>query len=231
MLVLLFLLAHASTDTSPIVPFADAEGSRPPAPWQAVTTRNVRPTQFDVVDQDGERVLMAYSANASSSLTHPLDLDPAGHRRLSWRWRVDELPQSADLANRNRDDYAARVCVSFEPDPDSVGFGGRARRAIGNLFGDDTPPAALCYTWDNRHPVGHSAAHSGNDRIGLIVLQSGEQHSGQWIAEERDVVADYLEHFGSEPRRIIGVVVAAATAATGERALSYFADLRIQPGD
>jgi hypothetical protein len=232
MSTLLLALALASVaDPGPITPFSSAEGSRPPLPWLALTSRNIRPTQFDVVERDGERVLMAYSASASSSLSHALDLDPQTHRRLSWRWRVDELPESADMANRGRDDYAARVCVSFEPDPASIGFGGRARRAIGTLFGDDTPLAALCYTWDNRLPAGHRATHSGNDRVGLLVLQSGLDQRGRWVEESRDVVADFETHFGSPPLRIIGVVVAAATAGTGERALSFFADLQIHPED
>lgn len=211
-------------------PFSAAEGSQPPPPWRLVTVRNIPThTHFDVVELDGERVLRAYSAKAAASLAHSLDLDPATRPRLSWRWRVDEMPASANMSTRAGDDYAARVYVTFDPDPSSIGFGTRTRIALGRtLFGNDTPAAALCYVWDNRHPVGHMAPNAYTDRVGMIVLQSGEENLARWVLENRDVVADYEAYFGSAPRRITGVLVAADSDNTGERSLSYFSDLVIE---
>ncbi len=227
----LLLASLLSANGGPLLqPFSTAEGSQPPSPWRLVTVRNIDThTQFDVIELDGERVLRAYSAKGAASLAHRLDLDPATRPRLRWRWRVDEMPASADLASRSGDDYAARVYVTFEPDPSSIGFGTRARIALGRtLFGNDTPAAALCYVWDNKHLVGHMAANAYTDRVGMIVLQSGEENLARWVMENRDVVADYEAYFGSAPRRITGVLVAADSDNTGERSLSYFGDLTLE---
>jgi hypothetical protein len=224
---LLLLLVLSAADAAAVTPFSAAEGSRPPEPWRLLTIRNQRPSQFDVVEQDGHRVLMVYSANAGASLSHPLDLDPDRYRTLVWRWRVDELPASGELGRRNRDDHAARLCVSFRP---GSGEGERGRAFFG-LFGETVQPVELCYAWDNRQPVGHVTAHATSERIGLLVLQSGEANARRWIDENRDLLADYRSYFDGEPARITGITLSSGTTNTGERALAWFGDIRLEAGD
>jgi len=41
--------------------------------------------------------------------------------------------------------------------------------------------------------------------VATIVLQSGDEHAGQWINEKRDFVADYVKFFGKKPKKSISL--------------------------
>jgi hypothetical protein len=70
-------------------------------------------------------------------------------------------------------------------------------------------------------------------RIRFIVLQSGTARLGTWVAQKRDVSADYQRLFGDESDgripAITGVAVAADADNTHGHALAYFGDIALAP--
>lgn len=208
---------------SVLIGFEAASGARPPPPWQVIAERRQRPPQFDVVEQEGHRVLMVYAADAEGRLEHPLALPTDAPLRLTWRWRVDEHAVEADLAQPERDDHALRLCVRIAPDPERAGE--RTRRGLAALLGGATRHL-LCYLWDARYPAGHMA-WAADETTRLIVLRGNETATGRWQFETRDLLADYQEQFGAEPRTLEAVWVSARTKATRARSLAYLADLSL----
>ncbi len=208
---------------SGLIGFEAASGARPPPPWQVVAERRQRPPQFDVVEQEGRRVLMVYAADAEGRLEHPLTLATDAPLRLTWRWRVDEHAAEADLAQPERDDHALRLCVRIAPDPERAGE--RTRRGLAALLGGATRHV-LCYLWDARYPSGHMA-WAADETMRLIVLRGNETATGRWQFETRDPLADYRAQFGAEPKTLEALWVSARTKATRARSLAYLADLSL----
>jgi hypothetical protein len=95
----LLLATHLALAESGLVGFEAATDARPPPPWRLASERRQRPPQFDVIEQEGRKVLMVYSASAEGRLEQPLGLAPSESLRLNWRWRVDEHAQAGDLAD------------------------------------------------------------------------------------------------------------------------------------
>lgn len=206
-----------------LVGFESATSARPPPPWQLVAERRQRPPQFDVVAQEGSKMLMVYSADAHGRLEHPLMLAAGNALRLNWRWRVDEHPAEADLAQPERDDHALRLCLRIAPDPERPGK--PIRRGLAGLLARGTRHT-LCYLWDARYPAGHMA-WADDETVRLIVLRGNETATGRWQFETRDVLADYREQFGAEAKTIEALWVSTRTDGTRARSLAYLADLSL----
>jgi hypothetical protein len=225
-------IAWASGVPAAIAPFsASGPGVALPSGWDLVRLGKARPPQFDLVDDGGTAVLRVVADDAAGSLAFRLAADPRRTPLLSWRWKVDRVVDGADLTRKEGDDYAARVYVTFDVPDSSLTLGQRTRMAIARLlYGTRLPAAAICYVWDNRHPVGTTAWNAYTSHVRMVVLRSGPGEAGRWVSEARDVAADYRAAFGHPAPAISGVAVSADTDQTHERVTAWFGDLRLEGG-
>ena len=228
------LPAPARAGDAAIARFTTAAPGVPPAPWKFVTLPRKAPTAFTIADVDGARALEVEANDSYGDLVHPLDVAPGAHPMIAWRWRVDRLVDGADLRTRAGDDSPAKLCVSFAYDAAQLSFGERAKLALAHsATGQDVPAETLCYVWDNRLAVDTAMANAFTRRIRFIVLQSGASRLGTWIAQKRDLGADYERLFGDESGgrmpAISGVEVSADADNTHGHALAWFGDVTLTP--
>ena len=203
------------------------------APWHFATLPNKTPTDFSVVELNGEHVLRVATHDAYGNMVHTLHQPPSVALQLHWRWRVEQLVEQADIRTRAGDDAALKLCVSFDYEKSQLSFGERAKLRLGKIStGEDIPAETLCYLWDNRLPVGSVLHNAFTHRLRFIVLQSGSAHLGQWVTEQRNLAADYLQAFGEESASmpaVIGITVSADSDNTHGSGLAYMGDIRLQP--
>ena len=163
-------------------------------------------TAYRVVAQGSGHVLQAESRGAASGLVHKLDLDPRATPILTWRWKVAGTIPQGDERSKAGDDYAARVYVIFP-----------------HWFFPKT--RTLNYIWANHLQKGEFLPNAYTANAMMIAVQSGPQLAGQWLAERRDIVADYRQAFGEDPPRIGAIAVMTDTDNTGARATAWYDDL------
>jgi hypothetical protein len=206
---------------------AAAPGGPLPSGWQPLTFKKIeRHTDYSLVEDDGRVVLRADSDSSASGLVHAIDIDPAQHPVIEWRWKVGNTLQGGDMTRKDGDDYPARVYVSFAYDPDRASFLERVKQqAAWLLYGEDIPYRAVSYIWASNSPAGAMAANPYTDRTVMFALQSGEAGSRQWVTERRNVFEDYRRAFGEEPPRISGVGIMTDTDNTGETATAWYGDI------
>lgn len=168
-------------------------------------------TTYEVVSEDdSNQVLMGTSEKSASGLWRMLAVRPGRKAVLSWRWKVkDSLSKKTAERTKRGDDYAARVYVVFEPHFLSM----KAR--------------AISYVWSANQPVGTEFKSPYSETISLFVLQSGDENKGEWMTEERDLLADYTEAFGKPPEFITAVAVMVDTDNSSQRAVSWFDDIAL----
>lgn len=181
--------------------------------WQgAWRTENLfaRPTRYEVVTQDGRSSLHATSESANAGLVRKFTVSQPTVAQLSWRWKI-RAPLTGNRQERRRsgDDYAARVCVVFES-------------SLLPLL-----TKSIHYVWSAHEPVGSIFPSPYSANVGMIVQRSGIREAGQWVAEQRDVRADYEAYFGEPPSQISAVAVVVDTDNTGLQAEAWLADLRL----
>jgi hypothetical protein len=227
-------LPAAMAGDAAIAPFASAALGVPPAPWQFATLPRKLPTRFSIVELDDAKVLKVQADESYGNLVHALRAQLSTQGVLQWRWRVDKLVEEADLRTRSGDDSPAKLCLFFAFDASKLSLGERAKLAMARArIGQDVPTQTLCYVWDNKLPIDTGLANAFTRRVRYIVLQSGADKLGQWMAQRRDIVADYQRMFGDESEgtvpEVTGVAVSADADNTHGHSLSYFGDISLLP--
>lgn len=195
--------------------FAATDSGLPP-PWRIVRFDDkIPPTRYRLREWDGVNAVEAHAVNSMALLARPVEVDLAKTPVLCWRWRIDAPLKKADIARKTADDTAAHIHLSFA-----------ARQ--GTSLGEGS---ALMYVWDNRHATGTWQTSVRSARTRMLVLRTGAADAGRWLAERRDLDADYRHAFGRAPGRLIALGMASDTDDTGEEARAGFADFRFAGKD
>jgi len=230
--VLAMLTLSGGSAAAPPLFSSLAPGQRLPAEFRVITLPKIALNKFSLVADEGRTVLRVDSDNSAGSIGIPLTLPRStgaangGNATLQWRWKVDRVLDNADMDQKLGDDYAARVYVFFDVPLESLSFVDRSKIKIARMVaGADVPTAALCYVWDNKHRIGHTAWSPYTNRVRKIVLQSGPARVGQWMTESRDVAADFREAFGLEAPAVTGVAVGNDSDNTDDHVTTWFGDV------
>lgn len=203
-----------------------AEGSSLPDGWKPLTFPKVPKHTVYTLVKDGNAVVVRAVSNASASgLTKEVRIDPREYPIARWRWKVENLLKAADVATKAGDDYPARLYITFEYDPDKVGFMKKAKYKAGKLIFGDIPIAAINYIWDAKAPQGLFIDNAYTDFAKMVVVRSGAQGVGTWMEEEHNIYEDYHKAFDGEPPMINGVAIMNDTDNTKESAVAYFGDI------
>ncbi|WP_295550864.1 DUF3047 domain-containing protein [uncultured Pseudacidovorax sp.] len=233
-LVLAFAASPARADeANALTPFSAATGAVPPAPWHFSTLPNKTPTRFDVVSEAGRRVLKVDADDSYGLLSHRVQVPLTESTVLSWRWRVDQFVDGADLHTRAGDDGAAKLCVFFDFPADRLPLLERTRLGVArSVSGEEVPSEALCYVWDAKEAKGQMLVNAFTNRMHMVVLESGAAaQPGAWVSERRNLLADYRRAFGGEAKGatpgVAAVVVSADADNTHGHGLAYFSDLSL----
>jgi hypothetical protein len=217
-----------------VTPFSrSAAGVRQPLDWQRlVIARAKAPTRYETVfDVATHRVVLrARASRSASGLRQALDVDPQMRPRISWEWRVVQLIDGADNADRHAEDSPVRLMLFFDGDHAELPLRERAMFDLARIASGRSPPyATLKYIWENRQPEDTILPSPFTGQVRMIVAGSGKRRLGGWKRFERDYVADYRRAFGKSPGRLIGVGILTDTDNTGETVEAYCGDIRQQP--
>jgi hypothetical protein len=138
---------------------------------------------FAVVEAEGQKVLHLKSEGDSSTISKEIKGKVALKDTpvLEWSWKVIALPRGADSRQKETDDQAAQLYVTWPRFPEAV-----RSRIIG-------------YIWDTTAPAGSTIKSQKTGTVTYIVLRSGEAELGKWVTERRNVREDFKKAYGEEP--------------------------------
>lgn len=204
---------------------------RLPAPgddaWEPLTFRGVkRPTRYTPIGgpDAGTR---AEARCGASALVLPLEaVDLSRTPVLRWRWRVVAPLDVADERIREGDDFAARVTVMFEFEPERASLYERMRRSIAlGLFGTRLPGSALTFVWTSRIAPGSlwPNPYAGESR--MIALARGPGDG--WRSEAVDLVAFYTRAFDRSPPGARGIGIMTDADDTCQHAVAEYRDFQL----
>ena len=138
---------------------------------------------FTVIENDGQKALHLKSAGDSSNISKEIKGKVTLKETpiLEWSWKVVALPRGADSRQKETDDQAAQLYVTWPRFPEAV-----RSRIIG-------------YIWDTTAPAGSTIKSQKTGTVTYIVLRSGEAELGKWVTERRNVREDFKKVYGEEP--------------------------------
>jgi len=197
-----FALAAQSAPLAMVVLNTNAwGGGHLPAGWE-IKVNHGKPVVS--VCKDGDTAcLHLLSVGSSFSLEKAVDVDPAQMPYLTWSWKVAQLPGRGDFRRAATDDQAAQLLVAF------------------------TDRRVISYIWDTGAPKGTMESVSSIPLLHIVavVCESGPGQANQWIAESRNLSADYAKAFGKPAPRVRGLRIQINSQHTGSVAESYFGEV------
>jgi hypothetical protein len=238
-LILIALVAAApavaqppSIESAPLVPpFSTAQaGAGLPAGWMPIKINDQKkPTQYDLVEDDGKVVLHATADGAASLLGHKVAFDLKAAPMMTWRWKTSKLIPTADNSVASKEDSPVRIVLEFDGDKSKLSLADKSAFATGKfLSGRELPYATLMYIWSNKEAVGKVIQNPRTTRVQMIVASSGQSGVGSWQTLSRNVVDDFRRVFGEDPGRLTGVAVLTDTDNTGDKAEAWYGDIQFQ---
>jgi len=165
-------------------------------------------TDYKIIHEDGRSVVKAHAKSAASGLTKKVTFNPAAYRYLKWSWKIAGTVAGGNESTKEGDDYAARAYVIFP----------------GRFFWQ---MRALNYIWANKLPKGQFIANAYTGNAMMIAVESGPSKTGQWVHEERDILADYRRVFGEDPPMASGIAIMTDTDNTGGEATAWYGDITL----
>lgn len=183
---------------------------------------------FHYASVDG-RDAMAVSADSSASmLRKKLRLEPDRIRRVHFSWKLPALIPAADMGDRDLDDAPVRVVLAFDGDRSTFSTKNAMLNELTRaLTGEEMPYAVLMYVWSKQKPVGTVIPSPRTDRIRKLVIETGASNLSQWMAYERDIVADFQQVYGERPGALIGMGVMTDTDNTQTKAQAWYGPVQV----
>lgn len=172
-----------------------------PADWQ-VKVNHGKP-EISVCTDRNDSCLHLKSVKASFGLEHGVDVDLVQLPFLTWHWKAAQLPSGGDFRHPATDDQVAQVLVAFDD-----------RRIVS-------------YVWDTTAPKGAEQRTTFIPLVHVfsVVCESGPAGANRWIAESRNVAADYERAYGRPAPHVKGLRLQINSQHTGTVAESYFGEV------
>lgn len=169
--------------------------------------------------ENGEAIIKAESNQSISSVQVNLNANPQAFQIIEWEWWIKSVLESGDVTEKDGDDYAARIYITFDYPVSELSFGDKIKYRFYKTFTSfDVPTRALNYVWANKAEVGSIHPNPYTDWVQVVAVQSGNEKAGTWQSEKRNILKDYRAVFGEEPRAITGIQIMTDSDNTGESA-------------
>lgn len=159
----------------------------------------LRRTKFVIVDEPGaeDRRALAVDAKRSSAfLVFKVEgLDLKKYPYMRWRWRVVRRLNLPKSDAKDPDDQVCSIYVTF---------------------GSTLFQKCVGYRWEHNTRIGFSQRLRYIGRlVHAVCLRNIDTPLGEWVVEERDVIADYRKLFGEEPTKEFVITIGGNSQHSG----------------
>ncbi|MDJ0950871.1 MAG: DUF3047 domain-containing protein [Alphaproteobacteria bacterium] len=199
------------------------------AGWQLYADARWAPARFRRA-ADGS--IEATTDNSTALIWKKIGEPDANRAILSWEWRVDETMAPTDITVKGGDDRPLALHVWFmEPPERQTIFQALRAQLLEAIFGLPVHGRVMTYVWGGLGARGDAQhnPHIGADSW-MIVLRPGRAPTGQWLAERRDLVADYQAAFGEPPPERGIIAIAADSEDTRSRSRAFVRNIAFADG-
>lgn len=184
-------------------------GKAPPEGWKHLWYLGDSETFFRCEEVGRERAIGCHTHKDVAILQYEVEAPLQPGLTLEWQWKVDRLPMALREDSVPSHDYMS-IAVEFDNGQD------------------------LTYYWSATLPVGtvfHCPLPTWKDKETHVVLRSGRKGLGTWLAEARDLHADYAAALGGPlPGRVVKVWLIANSLFGRDHGEATFAGIELVKG-
>jgi len=184
----------------------ESPGTADQVPWRERSFAGNTTYTIDTTE-NGETIKGETNGQASVLYRQTtVDLNQAS--QVSWEWKIDHVYHGADEKTRAGDDFPARFYVVVQ---------------TGAL---PWQTKTINYVWASNEPEKTHWLNPYTEDALMLVLNSGDSDAGQWIAHQRDVVADFKRYWKLDVTELSGYAFMVDGDNTGSQGVAWFRDLQ-----
>jgi hypothetical protein len=196
-------------------------------PWSLTPSKNK--TSYTLQRYQGRTVIHADADASASGLMVPLKPRPVEGKELIWEWKALGHIESADNTQGHTDDAPLRLMLAFDGDKSKLSLKDQMAFELAHLIsGQEMPYATLMYIWSSKAHETPILTNKYTSRLKMIIVDSGDEHVGQWRKYQRNIEKDYREAFQEMPGKLIGVGIMTDTDNTKSLVKAIYGDIEIK---
>lgn len=162
---------------------------------------------YRIQAEEGNKFLRGDAKGLSITIAFRKKWELADYPLVSWRWRAIFLPTGSNERIKSGNDDVLGMHV---------------------IFGGWPIPKVIKYIWSETLPAGTELESPFSSKTKMVVLRSGKSQLGEWIYEERDVLADYQRLFGDNIKPTArGIAILTDSDNTKSEAVGDYDDITI----
>lgn len=185
------------------------------------------------VTEDGVRAVKLHSKGNLTFLEKSVDIDIKEYPFVTWKWKVDIIPDDIDERTKEGDDHSIRIFFVFQPDESRQSIWYRLKRWIylDRIHGHAMGGRFTEYVWSSHLEKGDIISDPAKPSQKFMVIEGGSKKLGKWLSYERNLYEDFKTLYGEEPRRLVFIGMLNDMDQSGKEALSYIASLMFHKKD
>jgi hypothetical protein len=184
------------------------EGFFVPKGWYLLRFRgSTKLTSYTPV-KDGNNVYIKAESEASGTPIYKIaKFDPQDYPYISWRWKADNILEKGNAYTKKGNDFSVSLGIIFDYDPHRASFIKHVKYSLIKLFYGVYPPDyVILYVWGNgvHEKEGDIITNPYSETVKMFVLENGKSNLNRWRVEERNILEDFKEAFGTYPNQKVG---------------------------
>jgi hypothetical protein len=179
-----------------------------PKGWHLLRFRGTKTlTQYSPVE-DGNNVYLRAESNGSAAVIYKIaQFDPREYPFIAWEWKTENIIEKGNAYTKKGNDFSVSLGIIFDYDPQRASVLKKIKYSFIKLFYGLYPPDyVILYVWGNgvHEKKGDIISSPYSDTVKLFVLENGSSHLYKWRTEERNILEDFKEAFGTYPQQRVG---------------------------
>ncbi len=164
-------------------------------------------TRYELVEDAGIKVLRGHTQGKASILYREQTIDLQTKPIIEWSWKIDNTYKNIDERSRDGDDFPARLYVVAQ-----TGF-------------LPWETVAINYVWASETDIGEDWVNPYTEKAHMVAVQSGDEQSGSWVLQSRNVAEDFKTYFDTDITELSGYAVMVDGDNTGQEATAWFGQI------
>ena len=179
-----------------------------PKGWHLLRFRgSKRLTRYTPVEDGNNVYLRAESEGSAAPIYKIANFSPQDYPYISWRWKVDNILEKGNGYTKAGNDFAVSLGIIFDYDSQRASLIKSLKYSLIKLFYGAYPPDyVILYVWGNgvHEKKGEIITNPYSEIVKMFVLENGSSHLHQWRKEERNILKDFKDAFGTYPEQRVG---------------------------
>ena len=179
-----------------------------PKGWDLLRFRGSKKLTRYTPVEDGDNVYIRAESEGSAAPIYKIaKFNPQDYPYISWRWKADNILEKGNAYTKKGNDFSVSLGIIFDYDPQKASFVKNIKYSLIKLFYGVYPPDyVILYVWGNgvHEKTGEIIPNPYSGIVKMFVLENGNSHLSEWRIEERNILEDFKDAFGTYPKQRVG---------------------------